>query len=351
MSLVEISMPNVLTELLAERRVLLADGATGTNLFAMGLEIGGAPESWNLAHPDRVATLHQRFIDAGSDIILSNSFGGNARRLALHDSQDRMAEINEAAARIARSCANAAPRKVLVAGSMGPTGDLFAPLGPLDLDTGTEIFAEQAAALARGGADLLWLETLSSRDEAQAALNGAARVGLPVVCTLSFDTNGRTMMGITPMDFARMCREITPAPHAFGSNCGVGPAEVVAGTESLRVAARAGDLLVAKANCGVPEWVDGAICYAGSPALMAEYARLAVDAGARIVGGCCGTTPEHIRAMRAALNGYTPRAAPDIATIEAALGAVSAQTHGNDATVAPGRTHGRRRRRADGNAR
>ncbi len=175
---------------------------------------------------------------------------------------------------------------------MGPTGEILEPLGPLAAETAAESFAEQAEALARGGADILWIETMSSVAETEAAIAGARRTGLPVVTTLSFDTNGRTMMGVTPADLAGLCQRHHLA--ACGSNCGVGAAEVVASIVNLAAAADPDAVLVAKANCGVPQFVDGVIRFNGTPQLMAEYARLSLDAGARIIGGCCGTTPEHL---------------------------------------------------------
>ncbi len=335
-------MSNRFTDVLKTRSVILADGATGTNMFALGLASGDAPELWNVDHPDRVAALHQSFVDAGSDLFLTNSFGGTRHRLKLHKSQDRVAELNEAAARIAREVADVAPREVVVAGSMGPTGELFEPLGALTMEDGIEAFEQQACALANGGVDVLWVETLSSREEVEAALNGAAVTGLPMVCTLSFDTNGSTMMGIAPVDFVALCRELGPSPAAYGTNCGVGPAEVVAGILGLRGAAHDGDLLVAKANCGIPEFVDGAIRYGGTPELMADYACLAVDAGARIVGGCCGTTPAIVRAMRDVLDTHVRGDAPTLDTVEQRLGTLTdGAKRGPDGTR-PTRTASRR---------
>ena len=341
-------MTNRFTDLLETRSVILADGATGTNMFALGLTSGDAPEFWNVDHPDRVATLHQSFVDAGSELFLTNSFGGNCHRLKLHKAEDRVTELNEAAARIAREVADAAPRDVIVAGSMGPTGELFEPLGPLSVEGGIAAFEEQARALANGGADILWIETMSSREEVEAALHGGAVTGLPMVCTLSFDTNGSTMMGITPTDFVALCRELGPSPAAYGTNCGVGPAEVVAGILALRGAAHDDDLLVAKANCGIPEFVDGAIRYGGTAELMADYACLAVDAGARIIGGCCGTTPDIVRAMRDAVDAHERGDAPTLDTVEQRLGTLTAGAkRGNDSDRAAqlaARRSSRRRR-------
>jgi methionine synthase I (cobalamin-dependent) len=339
-------MTDRLTALLAQRPWLLADGATGSNLFERGLVSGDAPELWNADHPDRVADLHRSFVQAGADIILTNSFGGTRYRLKLHKAEARVAELNETAARIARIEADRAGRMVLVAGSIGPTGEILEPIGPLKPDAAREAFAEQAAALARGGADILWIETMSSVEETEAAIAGARTTGLPVIATLSFDTNGRTMMGITPADLAGLQRRHGLA--ACGSNCGVGPSELVACLVNLATAAEPSTILVAKANCGIPQFVNGAIRFNGTPALMAEYACMSFDAGARIIGGCCGTTPEHLRAMREALEKHVRQPSPDLAAIESRLGAVStgatAQLRGEldrQAGAAPGAT-GRR---------
>ncbi len=316
-------MSNLLAELLQQKPFLLADGATGTNLFAMGLPTGGAPELWNVEAPEKVTDLHQSFVDSGSDLVLTNSFGGNRCRLKLHDSEDRVAEFNTAAAQVARRTVDASGRRVVVAGSMGPTGELFAPLGPLSHEQGAEVFAEQARALAEGGVDVLWIETMSSKEELEAALAGGRVTGLPLVCTLSFDTNGKTMMGLSPAELAKICRESTEPPLAFGANCGVGAPDLLAGLLSIDDDALNDAVVVAKANCGIPVFEDGEICYTGTPKLMADYARLAFDAGARIIGGCCGTTPAHILAMRKALDSHTPGARPTLEQVESRLGEIS----------------------------
>ena len=314
-------MTDKLTSLLAQRPWLLADGATGSNLFDRGLQSGDAPELWNADHPDRVAGLGRAFIEAGADIILTNSFGGTRYRLKLHKSADRVGELNEKAAQIARGEADRAGRVALVGGSIGPTGEILEPLGPLSIDDARDAFAEQAAALARGGADLLWIETMSSVEETEAAVAGARTSGLPVVATLSFDTNGRTMMGITPSELAGLHRKHHLA--ACGSNCGVSPSELVASILNLAAASDPSAILVAKANCGIPQYVDGALRFNGTPELMAQYACLSLDAGARIIGGCCGTTPEHLRIMRRALESHVRGPKPDLAAIESRLGAIS----------------------------
>ena len=205
-----------------------------------------------------------------------------------------MHEINREAARIARRVADRAGRPIIVAGSIGPSGELFEPLGALTPETATAEFAEQAQGLAEGGVDLLWIETMSAREEVAAAVAGAATTGLPFVTTMSFDTNGRTMMGLSPAELAGMAHELSPKPLGYGANCGTGAAELVAALVNIGDAARPDDVIIAKGNCGVPYFVESQIRYDGTPSLMADYARLARDAGARIIGGCCGTTPAHI---------------------------------------------------------
>jgi len=236
---------------------------------------------------------------------------------------------------------------------MGPTGDIWQPNGPIAIQQATEAFAEQAAALKTGGADCLWIETISSAEEIEAAVLGAASVGLPVVYTVSIDTNGRTMMGLTAADTVRISTSLNTHITAVGTNCGVGASEVVAAVLNLSEAAKnlgVKPALVAKANCGIPEFVDGEVVYNGTPELMARYATLAADAGASIIGGCCGTTPEHVSAMREAIDQWTPGAQPpNLATIVSTLGDVSqgakAQLSG-DLSVAGGSASGRGVRRS-----
>ena len=316
-------MSDLLQKMLAERPWLLADGATGTNFFTAGLPTGHAPELWNIDEPEKVRNQYRSFIEAGSDIILTNTFGGTRNRLKLHGAAERVTELNVAGARLAREVVAEAGREIVVGGSMGPTGDMYMPLGELTMTQGTAAYAEQAKALAEGGADVLWIETVFSFEEMTAAITGARATGLPVVCTMSFDTAGRTMMGITPAQFVEAANAASPRPFAFGGNCGIGPSELLTVLIAMREAADPDDILVMKSNCGVPEFVDGEIAYQGDPELMAEYARLCLDAGARIIGGCCGTTPEHIRFMRAAMEAHTPGAAPGLETIIERLGQIS----------------------------
>lgn len=346
-------MTDILQSLLNERGLLLADGATGTNLFAMGLQTGDSPELWNIDHPERIANLHRSFVDAGSDIILTNSFGGTHYRLALHGSADRVAELNVAAARLARAEADKAGKKVLVAGSMGPTGEILEPSGPVSIVQAQAAFAEQARALAEGGVDVLWIETISSAEEIQAAVQAATEVGLPIVYTVSIDTNGRTMMGMTPAETLKVSTGLDAPITAVGSNCGVGASEVVAAVCNLKTACTelgVNPILVAKANCGIPDYVDGKIVYSGTPELMATYAKLCADAGASIIGGCCGTTPLHVASMRQAIDDWQAGdPSPSVETIVASLGELSQGARaqmGGDSSIAGGSATGRGSRRS-----
>ncbi|MCJ8298370.1 MAG: betaine--homocysteine S-methyltransferase, partial [Pseudomonadales bacterium] len=304
---------NLFTKLLSERSYLLTDGVLGTNLFLMGLQTGDSPELWNIDYPERIADLAQRFIDAGSDIILTNSFGGTRYRLQLHQAQDRVRELNVAAAQILKQLADNSQREVVVAGSMGPTGEIMQPAGSLSYESAYEAFFEQAQALQEGGVDVLWIETMSDLNEAKAAYEAAAATGLPVVYTMSIDTNGRTMMGVTPAQLIELNQQLSLPASACGTNCGVGAAEVVAAIMNMKMAAdlqQTDPVLVAKANCGLPEYQEGKIVYSGTPELMAEYARMVYGAGARIIGGCCGTTPDHISAIGGAVDEFAPRTLP-----------------------------------------
>jgi 5-methyltetrahydrofolate--homocysteine methyltransferase len=322
----------MLQKLLAEGRPLLADGATGTNLFDVGLASGETPEIWNDTAPEKIAALHQAFVDAGADIILTNSFGGNRRRLMLHKLEPRTRELNRRAAEIARGVADASGRRVVVAGSVGPTGDLLAPLGPLSEDEATEVFHEQIEGLKDGGADVVWIETMSAAEEIRAAARAATALGMPYTATASFDTAGRTMMGLAPDAYSELFDSFDAAPLAFGANCGVGAADLLASVLAM-TQRRPEAIVIAKANAGVPQWHGAHIHYSGTPELMADYARLAVDAGARIVGGCCGNKPAHVAAMRRALDAYEPGERPTVESIVAALGALVSPPA--DASAAP----------------
>ncbi len=290
--------------LLAEQGVLLVDGATGTQLMASGLEAGDAPERLNLDRPEVVWGLHQSYVDAGSDIVLTNTFGGSSYRLALHKLDDRVIEINRQAARHARHVVDQVERRVLVAGSIGPTGELLAPLGELQPQDAVRAFADQAQGLAEGGADLLWIETMSSLAEVEAVVAGARQVtDLPIAVTLSFDTAGHTMMGVSGTAAGTRLREL--GVDAMGANCGNNLADTEAALAEMIECA--GDIpVIAKSNAGIPEWRGAELAYSGSPEVMAAHAHRVRQSGVQIIGGCCGNNPEHIAAMRAVLDGTCP---------------------------------------------
>ena len=330
-------MRTSLSDLLATGRTLLADGATGTNYFAAGLEAGEPPEFWTEQQPAKVVALHQQFVDAGADIILTNTFGCNPHRLKLHKAQDRTYSLAKAAAELARSVADAAPRPVVVAGSVGPTGELFEPMGALTHDDAVASFTEEIRGLKDGGADVAWIETMSSAEEVHAAATAAIAAGLPYVVTCSFDTAGRTMMGLLPAGLADVVAVEPEAPLAIGANCGVGASDILVTLLEMGSAPHA---LVSKGNCGVPQFVGTEIVYSGTPELMGRYATLAVQAGARIVGGCCGTTPEHLASMRAAIDSATPGERPTVETIVEQVGPLT--------NAAPSETAERRTRRNRG---
>lgn len=339
-------MSDALTDLLAAKPVLLADGATGTNLFNMGLSSGDAPEFWNENEPEKIKALYRGAVDAGSDLFLTNSFGGNSSRLKLHDAGHRARELSRMAAELGREVADASGRKIVVAGSIGPTGEIMAPMGPMTHENAVEIFHEQAEGLKEGGADVLWVETISAPEEYRAAAEACALAGMPWCGTMSFDTAGRTMMGVTSADMATLVEGLDNAPMAFGANCGVGASDLLrtvlgftaTGTERP---------VIAKGNAGIPKYVDGHIHYDGTPELMGTYAKLAADSGARIVGGCCGTTPDHLRVMREVLDAWTPSNRPSLETIAEKLGGFSSETDGTgDTAPEPTRRNRRRKQRA-----
>ncbi|MCZ8153075.1 MAG: betaine--homocysteine S-methyltransferase [Rhodobacteraceae bacterium] len=336
-------MADALTELLSTRDWLMADGATGTNLFNMGLSSGEPPELWNVDQPDNIRKLYRGAVEAGSDIFLTNTFGGNAARLKLHNAQGRVRELNRVGVELGREIADAAGRKVVVAGSVGPTGEIFEPMGTLTHKDAVEIFHEQMEGMKEGGVDVLWIETISAPEEYRAAAEAAKRAGLPWCGTMSFDTAGRTMMGVTSSAMADLVEKLPNPPIAFGANCGVGASDLMrtvlgfASTGTERP-------IIAKGNAGIPKYHDGHIHYDGTPELMAEYAVLARDAGVRIIGGCCGTMPEHLRAMRAALESRPKGPRPTLDTISDVLGGFSSASDGTgDDAGAPKRERRGRR--------
>jgi 5-methyltetrahydrofolate--homocysteine methyltransferase len=330
-------MRTSLSDLLATGKVLLADGATGTNYFAAGLSSGEPPEFWITERPEEVIGLHQRFVDAGADIILTDTFGCNAQRLKLHKAEARVYELAKAAAELARSVADAAARPVVVAGSVGPTGELFEPLGALTHEMAVSSFREEIRGLSDGGADVVWIETMSAPEEFRAAAEAAIAEGMPYTVTCSFDTAGRTMMGMKPSQLAATLADLPQQPLAIGANCGVGASDTLVSVMAMDESEHA---LVSKANCGMPQFHGTEIVYSGTPELMAAYAGLAIDAGARIIGGCCGTTPEHLAAMRAAIDAHRTKGRPSLEAIVDAVGPLTNTV--NDA--APIERRGRRSR-------
>ncbi len=283
-------------DLLRRPGVIVADGAMGTMLMDSGLQFGDSPELWNVEHPDRVRQVHRGYLDAGAAIILTNTFGANRYRLSLHGLEDRVKDLNAAGARIARAEIEASGRTAVVAGDIGPSGGILAPLGDLEPDNAVEAFAEQAAALIEGGVDVIWIETMSSLEELRAAYDGTRRASptIPIVTTMTFDTRGRTMMGVRPEEAVAELRGWDVA--AVGGNCGNGPDEILAVIEKMHATAPE-VILVAKANAGIPRLQDGKAVYGAGPEDMAAYASAAAQAGARIIGACCGSTPRHVRAM------------------------------------------------------
>ena len=336
-------MTDALTRMLDARDWLMADGATGTNLFNMGLSSGEPPEFWNIEKPENIRKLYGDAVAAGSDIFLTNTFGGNAARLKLHQAQGRVRELNRVGAALGREIADKAGRPVVVAGSMGPTGEIFEPMGSLTPALAVEIFHEQAEALKEGGADVLWVETISAPEEYRAAADAALRADMPWCGTMSFDTAGRTMMGMTSSSMAEMVERLVNPPIAFGANCGVGASDLM--RTVLGFAATGTERpVIAKGNAGIPKYHDGHIHYDGTPELMAEYAVMARDAGVRIIGGCCGTMPEHLRAMRVALESRPKGNRPSLEVIQAKLGGFSSASDGTGDDAGAGRRERRGRR-------
>lgn len=335
-------MTDKLTQMLAERPWLLADGATGTNLFNMGLEAGEAPELWNVDAPEKVRALYDGSINAGSDIFLTNTFGGTAARMKLHNAQDRVKELNFAAAKIAREAADAAGRDIVVAGSVGPTGELLVPVGPLTESEATEYFSDQVEGLLEGGVDVLWVETISAPEEMRAAAAAMARHNAPWCGTMSFDTAGRTMMGLTAPDLVALMATFTHKPLAFGANCGVGASDLL---RTVLGFAKGNPKIpiIAKGNAGIPKFVDGHIHYDGTPELMGDYAVLARNCGAQIIGGCCGTEPQHLKVMRERLTDTPLGPPPSLDELESKLGGFSSAADGTGSAPKPVKERRRRR--------
>jgi len=287
---------NKLQTLLEASEIILADGAMGTMLFEAGLQFGDPPEVWNIAHPDRVRAVQRGYLQAGAQMLLTNTFGGNRFRLAMHNLDRRVAELNRTGAVTLRAEVEAAGNHALVAGDIGPSGEILAPLGTLEYGDAVAGFAEQAQALISGGVDVIWIETMSALEEMRAAMEGVRQVSpdTPIIATMTFDTRGRTMMGVTPEQAVKAISEWGAA--AVGGNCGNGPDEILGVIQKMHAAAP-DMVLVAKSNAGLPELVHGKAVYTTGPQAMAGYSAAVKAAGARIIGACCGSTPAHLQAM------------------------------------------------------
>jgi 5-methyltetrahydrofolate--homocysteine methyltransferase len=290
---------NRLTALLGAGTPVVLDGGMGTLLQDRGLTDGGSGELWNVERPEVVRECHEAYARAGARLLTTNTFGGTRPRLRMHGLEDRVHELNAAAAAIARSVADA--HGLLVAGGLGPTGELMAPLGSMEADEARDLFAEQLRGLRDGGIDVVLIETMSDLAEVLAAVE-AARVVVPdapVIATLSFDTNLRTMMGVRPADAVAALADA--GVDAVGANCGRGPAEMEQIAAQLAQARPDGLLLVAQSNAGLPQVVGDHFEYDASPGDLAEHARALQELGIDLIGACCGSTPEHIAAIHAAL--------------------------------------------------
>lgn len=281
-------------DLLKDHRPLICDGAVGTELLSRTTRADQCLDNLNLTHPDLVREVHLSYIKAGAQIIETNTFGANKIRLAAHGLADSAREINTAGVKIAKE---AAGDDVLVAGSIGPVGKLLEPYGTLSLEEVREAFSEQAAALKDSGVDVIFVETMADLQEAGAAVEAAKSTGLPVVAQMSFAQEGRTMMGVDPATAVQTFCEL--GADVVGANCGTGFYDMLSVVREIIAATDRP--VIAQPNAGFPQMVDGRLVYMSSPAYMADCAKQFAELGVAIIGGCCGTTPDHIRAISEAL--------------------------------------------------
>ncbi|HET7101867.1 MAG TPA: bifunctional homocysteine S-methyltransferase/methylenetetrahydrofolate reductase [Terriglobia bacterium] len=294
-----------------EKRPLVSDGAMGTMLYASGVSLNRCFDELNLVSPHLVKEVHMGYVKAGAELLETNTFGANRFRLAKFDLEGKVREINLAGARLARESAG---EDLYVGGSVGPLGLRLEPLGSTSLEEARSAFREQVEALAEGGVDLIVIETMMDLEEAHQALLAAREAtSLPVVVQMTVQEDGNTISGASPDDFARQLDAW--GADVIGVNCGIGPATVLETLE--RMAAVTTKKLSAQPNAGLPHSIEGRTHYLCSPEYMAERASRFIQAGARIVGGCCGTTPQHISAIKAAVKSLGPQAAR--ATVEGAL--------------------------------
>ena len=283
-----------------KERVLVADGAMGTMLHAAGLEPGTPPELWNRDRPEAVRAVHAAYVQAGADAILTNTLGGTRIKLSRFGLEDQVAELNRLAVQLARQ--EAGPDR-FVLGDVGSTGVLLEPLGPLPLSQARDAYAEQAEALEAGGADAIIVETMIDIEEARAAIQGAHQgCSLPVICTFSFGPRARTMMGAGPEQVAELWQE---GLLLIGANCGHTLEDTLAAITQLRQLLPQAPLM-AKPNAGVPVLgEDGRTHFNVGPEEMASFSIRYLDAGVRVIGGCCGSTPEHIAAIARVAKAYS----------------------------------------------
>ncbi len=288
-----------LYDLLERDPIMLGDGAMGTMLQGLGLDDGGAPELWNVERPDVIAGVLGGYAEAGARYLTTNTFGGTAPRLVLHGLDDRVEELSRAGAEVARAVADRF--SILVGGDVGPTGELLHPLGTLEAAEAQALFETQIRGLVAGGCDFVLIETMSALEEMEAAVRAAQAVapGMPITATMSFDTNLRTMMGVTP---AQAVETIAGwGVRVIGANCGRGPDEIETIMSQMAAARPDGVFLMAVTNAGLPKLVGDEFIYDGAPDVLAASARRLCEVGVNVIGGCCGSTPAHVAAMRDAL--------------------------------------------------
>lgn len=283
-----------------EKGILISDGAMGTMLQSKGLTDGGAPELWNVENPEAVESILDEYATAGANLITTNTFGGTRGRLQMHGLEDRLFELNKAGAEIARKVADRHPG-CFVMGDVGPSGELMEPMGTMTPDQAKDLFAEQIKALVAGGVDAILIETMSDLSEVEAAVNAVKEVApnLPIIATFSFDTNLRTMMGVKPAMAVKTLA--AQGVRIIGANCGRGVDEMRVIAKELTEARPDGIYIITQSNAGLPKLVGGDFVYDGTPEEMAKYAQDMKEIGVNVIGSCCGSTPAHTTAMKAAI--------------------------------------------------